>query len=127
MLATITCVCRCGSCARLGAVLVGGGDEALAVLAGDAVGAAADDARLVLEVGERRLPGGGVRLVDRAARLLVAERVQEADALRDGEDEVEAGDRRELLLLQPPLAGGRVDPLDRDRARLRVPRAAARR
>ena len=104
-----------------GAVLVGGGDKALAVLARDAAGAAADDARLVLEVGERRLPGGGVRLVDRPPGLLVAERVQEADALRDGEDEVEAGDRAERLLLQPPLAARRVDLLDRDRSRLRMP------
>ena len=99
-----------------GAVLVGGGDKALAVLARDAAGAAADDARFVLEVGERGLPGGGVRLVDRPPGLLVAERVQEADALRDGEDEVEAGDRAERLLLPSPLAARRVDLLDRDRS-----------
>ena len=61
--------------------------------------AAPGHARLVLEVGERRLPRGQVRLVDRAAGLLVAERVQQADALRRREDEVEAGDRRELLRL----------------------------
>ena len=85
-------------------MLVGGSDEAFAVLAVDAAGAAADDAGLVLEVGERRLPGAGVRLVDGAARLLVAERVQEADALGDGEDEVEARDRPEGLLFEAPLA-----------------------
>ena len=105
------------------AVLVGGGDEAVAVLAVDAAGAATDDAGLVLEVRERGLPGGDVRLVDGAARLLVAERVQEADALRHGEDEVEAGDRPKRLLLQAPLAARRVDLLDGDRPRLRMPPA----
>jgi hypothetical protein len=106
-----------------GAVLVGGGDEPLAVLARDAAGAAADDAGLVLEVGERRLPGGGVGLVDGAPGLGIAERVQDADALGDGEDAVEARDRAEGLPLQAPLAAGGVDLLDRDRAGLRVPPA----
>ena len=102
-------------------MLVGGGDEPLAVFAGYAPGAAADDAGLVLEVGERRLPGGGVRLVDGAPGLGIAERVQETDALGDGKDAVEAGDRAERLLLQPPLPAGGVDLLDGDRPRLRVP------
>src|SRR6266508_1101777 len=104
-----------------GAVLVGGGDEALAVLAADAPGTAADDTGLVLEVGERRPPGGGVGLVDGPAGVLGAARVQQADALGDGEHEVEAGDRAERLLLQPPLPAGGVDLLDGDRPRLRVP------
>ena len=82
------------------AVLVGGRDEPRGVLADDASRAAPDDAGLVLEVRERRLPRRRMRLVDSPAGLLVAERVQEADALRDGEDEVEAGDRAELLLLE---------------------------
>lgn len=86
-------------------MLVGGGDEAFARLAVDAAGAATNDACLVLEVLERRLPGGGVRLVDSPADLLVAECVEQADALWDGEDEVEAGDRPQRLLLESPLAG----------------------
>ena len=55
-----------------------------------------------------------MRLVDGPAGLLVAERVQQADALRDAEDEVEAGDGRELLRLDDALVRQRVDPLDRD-------------
>ena len=65
-----------------GAVLVGGGDEPGRVLAVHALGAATGHARLVLEVAERRLPRGQMGLVDGAARLLVAERVEQADALR---------------------------------------------
>ncbi len=98
MFATITCVCRCGSCAR---DWCGAGRRPrrspAACSRATPLRAAADDAGLVLEVGERRLPGGQVRLVDGAAGLLVAERVQQADALRRREDEVEAGDRRERL------------------------------
>lgn len=101
------------------AVLVGGGDEAGGVLALDAVLAATGDAGLVLEVGERGLPGGDVGRVDGETRLLVAEGVEQAHALGDGEDEVEAGDRAERLRLDPPLAGFGVDPLDRDLPLLR--------
>src|SRR6266498_1023947 len=75
-----------------GAVLVGGGDEAGAALADDAVLALAGHARPLLEVGERRLPGGEMRLVDGVPYVLAAERVQEADALGGREDEVVAGD-----------------------------------
>ena len=81
------------------AVLIGGRDEPAGVLAMDAVAAATGHARLVFEVAERRLPRRQVRLVDCAAGLLVAERVEEADALRRREDEVEPGDRREPLRL----------------------------
>jgi hypothetical protein len=57
-----------------------------------------------------------VRLLHRAASLLVAERVQQADALRHAENEVEARHRRQLLCLERPLAGERVDPLHGDLA-----------
>ena len=59
-------------------------------------------------------------LVDGAAGLLVAERVEQADALRRREDEVEPGDRGELLRLDAALVGERVDALDRDHPRLRL-------
>ena len=75
-------------------MLVGGRDEPARVLAVDTVPATAGDARLVLEVGECRLPGRQVGLIDGAPGLLVAERVQQADALGDREDEVEASYRR---------------------------------
>jgi hypothetical protein len=55
-----------------------------------------------------------VRLLHRPPGLFVAERVQQADALGRGEDEVEAGDRCQLLHFQRAVAGERVDPLDRD-------------
>ena len=62
------------------------------------------------------MPGDLVRLRDRPANpLVVAERVEEADALRAGEDEVEAGHGGEPLLLLDALARLRVEPLDRDR------------
>ena len=91
-------------------------DEALAVLADRAAVAAADDARLPLEVAERRLPRSLVRLADLAPHpLVVGQRVQQADALRAREDEVVAGDRREPLRLLPPLARLDVERADRDR------------
>ena len=104
-----------------GAVLVRGGDEADRMFAAASLRPATDHARLVLEIGKRRLPSGQVRLIHRAPRLLVAKRVQQADALRHAEDEVEAGHRRQLLHLQLALAAIRVDPLDRDPPRLRMP------
>src|SRR5262249_27245330 len=58
-----------------GAMLVGGGDEPLPLLATNAAGPAANDAGFVLEVRERRLPRDGVRLVDGPAGVRVAERV----------------------------------------------------
>ena len=97
-----------------GAVLVGGGDETDGMLATPPLRLTPDHACFVLEIGEGRLPGARVRLVDGPAGLLVAERVQQADALRDAEDEVEAGDGRELLRLDDALVCQRVDPLDRD-------------
>ena len=124
MLATITCVCRCGSCARLVRCWNAAATNPPPCSRMAPLRAAPGHARLVLEVGERRLPRRLVRLVDRAAGLLVAERVEQADALRRREDEVEPGDRRELLRLDPALVGQRVDPLDRDHPRLRVPREA---
>ena len=102
-------------------MLVGGGDESSGVLALDAARAAADDAGLVLEVVEGGLPGGGVCLVDGAAGVLVAECVEQTDALGNREDEVEACDRAQRLFLESPVARGRIDPLDRDSPR---PRAA---
>ena len=100
-----------------GAVLVSGGDEARPrARASTPPAPAADDARFVLEVGERGLPGGGMRLVDGPASFLVAERMQQADALGNREDEVVARDRSQRLLLEPPLARRGVDPLDRDPA-----------
>ena len=85
-------------------------DEALAVLADRAAVAAADDARLALEIAERRLPGRLVRLADLAPHLLVVgQRVQHADALRAREDEVVARDRREPLRLLAPLAALHVE------------------
>ena len=104
-----------------GAVLVGGRNEPARVLAVDTVPAAAGDARFVLEVSDGRLPGRQVGLIDGPTGLLVAERVQQAAALGDREDEVEASDRRELLRLHAALVGEWVDPLDRDLARLRMP------
>ena len=73
-------------------VPVRGGDEPGAAFANDAVLALARHARLTLEVAERRLPRGEVRLVDRVRDLSAAERVQQADALRRREHEVVAGD-----------------------------------
>jgi hypothetical protein len=99
------------------AVLIGRRDEPRGVLAVDAVAAAPRHARLILEVAERGLPRRQMRFAHRTAGLLVAERVQQADALRRREDEVEPRDRRELLRLDPPLVGQRVDPLDRDHPR----------
>ena len=59
-------------------------------------------------------------LVDREARFVVSERVEEADALGCPEDEVEPGVGSKLTLLGPPLSGLSVDPLDGDRPCLRV-------
>ncbi len=101
-------------------VLVGGRDEPRCALADEAARASPNDAGLVLEVGERGLPGCRVRLVDHVAGLIVPESVQEADALGDREDEVEAGDGAERLLLQSSGAAGRIDSLDGDRAGLRM-------
>ena len=95
------------------AVLVGGGDEADGVLAAPPLGSTPDHACFVLEIGERRLPRARVRLIDGSARLLVTERMQEADALRDAEHEVEAGDGRELLHVDEALVGEWIDALDR--------------
>ena len=93
-LATITWVWRCGSWARLVRWRKAAGDEALAVLADRAAASAAHHARLGLEVVERGLPARLVGFGDRPAHVLVAgEGVQEADALRAGEDQVVAGDR----------------------------------
>ncbi len=87
------------------AVAERGRDEALTVLADRAAATAAHDARLALEIGDRRLPGRLVRLAHLAPHpLVVGERVQEADALRAREDQVVARDRREPLLLLLPLA-----------------------
>jgi hypothetical protein len=107
---------RLGRPAR--AVLVGGSQEALAALPAVAVLPPACHARLRLQESERRPPSRAVRLRNLTTRLLVAERVQEADALRRREDQIEPGDGGELLLLPPAPARGGVDPLDRDRARL---------
>jgi hypothetical protein len=104
-----------------GAMLIRRGDETAAVFAEHPVLAASCDASLVLEIAERRLPRRCVRLVDGAAGVLAAEGMEEADALRRREDEVEARDRRQLLLLRSPRARVRVDPFDRDRPRLVVP------
>ena len=104
-----------------GAVLIRGGDEAGAALADHAVLAPARHARPLLEIGERRLPGGEMRLVHRVTHLVVAERVQEADALRRREHQVVPGHRRERLHLEPALTGRRVDPLDRDLLPGRMP------
>src|SRR5215218_4826215 len=93
------------------------GHEPLAVLPHHATLAAAHDARLLLEVGERPLPCFLVRLAHFTADLLVVgERVEQADALRAGEDEVVAGHRGEPLLLLPPLARVDVESANRDRA-----------
>src|SRR5581483_768476 len=102
------------------AVLVSRRHEAAAVLADEAVLAAPGNTSLVLEVLQRRLPRRRMRLVHGPPRALIAEGVEEADTLRRAEDEVEAGDGRELLLLNPPLVSMRIDPFDRDRALLRV-------
>lgn len=54
---------------------------------------------------------------DRAAHVLVvAERVQEADALGTGEDQVVAGNRREGLRLVVPETGRLVERAHRDRS-----------
>ena len=103
-----------------GAVRVGGGDEATRVLADDPGLAAAGDAGLVFEVGERCLPGRLVSLADCEAMVVVAEGVQQADALGSSEDEVEPGDGSKLPLVGAPLAGLSVDPLDGDRSCLGV-------
>ena len=90
--------------------------EPLAVLAHRAAVAAAHDAGLALEIAERRLPGRLVRLTDLAPRrLVVGERVQQADALRAREHEVVPGHRREPLRLLAPLAALDVEPPHRDR------------
>jgi hypothetical protein len=93
----------------------GGADKAARPLADRPALAAAGDAGLALEVAKCRAPGRLVRLGDRLARLLIlCERVEEANALGAGEDEVKAGNGREPLLLVDELPRLRVDPLDRD-------------
>ena len=90
--------------------------EALAALADCSAAAAAHDARLPLQVGERGLPGRLVRLADLASHpFVVGERVEDADALRAGEDEVVAGQRCQPLLLLSPLAGLDVEHAHGDR------------
>ena len=103
------------------AVLVGGRDEPRGALADGAARAAPYDAGFVLEVREGGLPRRRMRLVDNAPGLVVAEGVQEADALGDGEHQVEPGHRAEGLLLESSGSAGRIDSLDGDRASLRVP------
>ena len=91
-------------------------DEPLAVLTGGAAVAAANDARLALEVDERGLPGGLVCLADLAADMLVVgEGVQETDALRTREDEVVARNRGQPLALVTPLTTLEVERAHRDR------------
>src|SRR3954471_2871867 len=58
--------------------------------------------------------------VDSAARLLITEGVEEADALGRREHEVETRDRGKPLRLDASLVGERVDALDRDQAGLRL-------
>ena len=102
-----------------GAVLVGGGDEAARVLPENPGLTAAGDARLVFEIGERRLPRRLMGLAHGEARVVVAEGVQ-ADALGCSEHEVEPGDGPKLTPLSSPLSSLPVDPLDGDRPRLGV-------
>jgi hypothetical protein len=94
----------------------GGGDEAARPLPHPPALATPRDAGFPLEIGKCRPPGRLVRLRHRPTHLLVvSEGVEEAHTLRAGEDEVEAGHRREpLLLLDEPARLG-VDSLDRDR------------
>ena len=91
-------------------------DEPLTMLAAGAAMAAPDDAGLALEVAERRLPRGLMRLADLAANpLVVGERVQQADALRAREHEVVPRNRCQPLRLLPPLPALEVERPDGDR------------
>ena len=76
-----------------GAVLEGGGEEAVAVDEFLAAGAAAGPAGLALQVVEGGCCGVAVGLVDLDRRLVAAECPEQGDGLRGGEGEVEAGDR----------------------------------
>lgn len=85
------------------------------MLAAVAALAAANDAGLPLQVAERRVPGGLVRLADLTAHsLVVGQRVQQADALRTGEHEVETGNRPMRLPILHPPAGLEVERADSD-------------
>jgi hypothetical protein len=64
------------------AVLICGGNESNRMLAAPPLRPTPDHARLVLEMGERRLPSTRVRLTNGATDLLATKRVQQADALR---------------------------------------------
>ena len=92
--------------------------EPLTVLADGAAVTAAHDARLPLEIGDRRLPGRLVRLAHLTPHpLVVGQRMQQAQALRAREHEVVARDRREPLLLLLPLAAPDIEHPHRDRPR----------
>ena len=80
------------------AVLVGGGNEPTCPLGCASLCSPTRDACLVLEVGDRCLPGLEVRASNFESLLVRAERMQQADALGDAEDEIEAGDGIERLL-----------------------------
>ena len=95
-------------------MLIRGRDEPRPRLAQNPVLAPTRDARLPLEIGERRLPGRKMRLVDRVPDIRPSERVEKAHALGRREDKVVARDRRQRLHRHVPLAGQGIDPLDAD-------------
>ena len=79
--------------------------------------AAPHEARLVLQVGERRTPRLFVGVADRPPHpLVLAQRVQHTDALRTREHQIEARHRRQPLALPHWLARNRIDGLHGDRA-----------
>ena len=96
------------------------------VLPLDAVAALPDNARLPLQIGERGLPGRLVRLRDLEPGRVVAEGVQQADALRHREHQVKPRHRPQLPLDHAPLTRRRVQPLHVDRShRYRWPQPRA--
>ena len=93
-----------------------GRHEPLAVLAPLSAFAAANHARLPLQICERRLPRSLVRLADLTAhQLVIGQRVQHAHALRTREHEVVTRDWCEPLRLLVPLARLEVERPHGDR------------
>src|SRR5262249_20387216 len=91
-----------------GAVLEGGGDQAVGVVDMLAAGAAADEGGLMLEVGERGGDGAAVGTADAGAGLGIAKRPEERDRLRGREGEVKAGNAAAAAIAEERLAAARI-------------------
>ena len=102
------------------AVLVRRGDEARTSLPNGPASSAAHDARLILQVRQRRLPRRLVRLDHSQSRALVPKGVQQTDALWRSEDEIEPGHGTKLTFDHPNVPGRGVHLVHPDRPALSV-------